>query len=131
MRNFFIFTLFDFFSFPSPITFEMKSMLISFYDIIYFLIIILVFTLWVMFKLILNFYINKKNLNSIHFSFRFLGNKLVPNSNFQIEIIWTVIPIIIFYFIYIPVFKLLGIFGYDDYQYNLNQGNTCNYDLNN
>ena len=108
-------------------------MLISFYDIVYFLIIVLVFTLWIVFKLILNFYINKKKeIKSVHFSFRFLGFHIVPSNNFQIEFIWTVIPIVIFYFIYIPVFKLLGIFGYDDYQYNLSQEKLYEYsNLNN
>lgn len=96
----------------------MKSTLISLYDIIYFLIIILIFTLWMIYKLILNFFIsnNKNNLDSVHLSFKFLGFKLVPNNNFQLEFIWTMVPIIVFYFIYIPVFKLLAMFGYDDIQ---------------
>ena len=101
----------------------MKTMLISLYDIIYFLIVILIFTFWIFYKLIVNFIIigsKKNNLNFSHYSFRFLGFKIIPNKHFQSELIWSIIPILIFYFIYLPAFKLLGIFGYDDFQESFN-----------
>ena len=116
--------IFSFFDFSSPITFEMKSVLIAFYDIVYLLIIVLVFVMWFLYKMVYNFYyknkgIRIKNTNSIHYSHKFLGFKIIPSSNFFIEFIWTIIPMFLFYIIYLPVYKLLSIYGFDDYYYRL------------
>ncbi len=133
INNTFFINIYTSLKFQSPITFEMKTMLISLYDIIYFLIIILIFTFWIFYKLIVNFITvgskKKNSLNSSHCSFRFLGFKIISNNRFQLKLIWSSVPILIFYFIYLPVFKLLEIFGYDDFQESFNSisGEYYNY----
>lgn len=53
--------------------------------------------------------------------------RLMPVNNFILESIWTLIPIFILFLIYIPVAKLLGLFGYNDYYSKV--GNMSNYNI--
>ena len=90
----------------------MRSLLISFFDIVYFLIIVFIFTCWILLQIILNF--SWKPTSYYYDSFYFLNTKLVPYNNTFLEFIWTVIPIIIFILVFIPLLKLLRVLGFED-----------------
>ena len=102
----------SFFTFVSPITLDMRSLLISFFDIVYFLIIVFTFTTWILFQIFLNFTWKPKKY--YYDSFYFLNSKLVPYNNTFLEFIWTVVPIIIFILVFIPLLKLLRVLGFED-----------------
>ena len=106
------------FSFPSPISMNMKILLIAFYDITYFLIIVLVFVSWFLAVIIVKFNWNGSTKFKQN-NFFFWGIKFTPINNFFLEFIWTAIPIFIFFVLFLPLLKILRLFSgyyefYDD-----------------
>ena len=97
----------SFFTFLSPITLDMRYLLISFFDIVYFLIIVFIFTTWILFQILL--YSTSKPKKLYYDSFYFLNSKLVPYNNTFLEFVLTVVPIIIFILVFIPFLKVLGL----------------------
>ena len=87
----------------------MRSLLISFFDIVYFLIIVFIFTTWILFQIILNF--ASKPKKPYYDSFYFLNIKLVPYNNTFLKCILTLVHIIIFILVFVPFLKFLRILG--------------------
>ena len=83
----------------------MKALLISLYDIVFFLVIILTFCIWILLQLVVKF---SNQYNSV----KYLGLRLIPSNNFFLEFVWTLIPMFIFIFIFLPLLKLLSFLGF-------------------
>ena len=90
----------------------MRSLLISFFDIVYFLIIVFIFTTWILFQIILNF--ASKPKKPYYDSFYFSNIKLVPYNNTFLKFILTLVYIIIFISVFVPFLKFLRISGLED-----------------
>lgn len=90
----------------------MRSLLISFYDITYFLIVVFIFVSWMLIQIFLNFSFKPKNF--YYNSFYYLNSRLIPYNHSFLELIWTITPIIIFILIFCPVLKLVRVLGFED-----------------
>ncbi len=93
----------------------MRVLLTNFYDMTYYLILIFVFISWIFIQILIKFFWYKKD-NSVltrNYSFYFL--RLTPVTHVFLEFIWTVLPMVIFFFVFIPILKLLRISGFNDY----------------
>lgn len=108
----------------------MKILLVSFYDIVYFLIIILTIVTWYLIKIYFSYSWGNRNSSLGSFSFYYIENRITPNKNFLIEFVWTILPMLIFILVFIPLIKLLRIIGYNDIYFK-NSGlfdNLLNFD---
>lgn len=79
----------------------MIALLSSFYDIVFLLIIIFIFVCWILLQILINF--SKKDAAISYGLFYTKCNHLF------LEFIWTIIPIFVFFLIFIPVFKLVRV----------------------
>lgn len=90
----------------------MRSLIITFHDVTYFLIIVFVFVSWILLQLMLNF--TWKPLDYYYDSFYYLNSRLIPYNNSFLEFMWTIFPILIFFLVFIPLLKLLRVLGFED-----------------
>ena len=96
----------------------------------YIVIIILIFSFWILYILVVNFYFNNHNYLSSNFSYRFLGKKLIPSNNEFLEILWTVIPMLIITFLYLPIYQLLSLQNYYDLNNQFSLSNNLDKPIN-
>lgn len=98
----------------------MNSLITSFDDICFFVVLILIFVSWILIKLI-HYSSSFRSIYSLNF-------RLIPKNNIFLETIWSIIPFLIFIFLFLPLTKVLSYIGY---YHNINKNllNIYNIDL--
>ncbi len=82
----------------------MIVLLSTFYDIVFLLIIIFIFVCWILLQIIILF---KQDVKLNSYSTIYYGRG--RSNHLFLEFIWTILPILVFFLIFIPVFKLVRV----------------------